>query len=59
MPCSFLNWTSRVAIAGRIAEHRRLENGNELTIPNHCRLLFGKAEAQARAAKWLWHCHII
>jgi len=29
----FLNWTSRVAIAGRIAEHRRPHDTGELTTP--------------------------
>jgi hypothetical protein len=52
---SFLNWTSRVAIAGRIAECRRLQGWNELTMPGDYHLSFGKAEAQAKAARWLWH----
>ena len=55
MSNSFLNWTSRVAIAGRIAECRRLQGWNELTMPGDCHLSFGKAEAQAKAARWLWH----
>jgi len=49
---SFLNWTSRVAIAGRIAECH--QNWNELMIPGDYHLPFGKAEAQAKAARWLW-----
>jgi hypothetical protein len=49
---SFLNWSSRVAIAGRIAEYRRSENYCEMTISSSCHLPFGKAQAQARAAKW-------
>ena len=33
MSNTFLNWTSRIAIAGRIAESRRRQNWNDLTIP--------------------------
>ena len=33
MSNSFLNWTSRVAIAGRIAKHRRPHDTGELTTP--------------------------
>ena len=54
MPNTFLNWTSRIAIAGRIAESRRRQNWNDLTIPGDYHLSFGKAEAQAKAARWLW-----
>jgi len=42
---SILNRTSRVAIAGRIAECRRPQNWNELTILGDYHLPFGKAEA--------------
>jgi hypothetical protein len=48
---SIVNWTSRVAIAGRIAECRRPQNWNELTILGDHQLPFGKAEAQAKAAR--------
>jgi hypothetical protein len=34
---SFLNWTSRVAIAERVAEQRRSESWHELTIPGTTR----------------------
>jgi hypothetical protein len=52
---TFTNQTSRVAIEARIAERRRAENGNELTmranddydLPN------AKAKAQAELMKWL------
>jgi hypothetical protein len=54
-----LNWTSRVAIAGRIAEYRRPQNWNELTIPGDYHLPFGKAEDHAKAARWLWQSCII
>ena len=50
----FMNWTSRVAIAGRIAERRRLQNCNELAMPGDYHLPFGKTEARAEAAKWVW-----
>jgi hypothetical protein len=56
---SFLNWTSRIAIAGRIAERRGPQDWNELTIPGDYHLPFGKAEAQAKAARWLWQCSVI
>ena len=59
MSNSILDWTSRVAIAARIAEHRRPQNWDELTIPGDYHLPFGKAEAQAKAARWLWQSYII
>jgi hypothetical protein len=59
MPSSSQNWTSRIVIAGRIAEHRRAENCNEPTMPGDYHLPFGKAEAQAKAARWLWQSYII
>jgi len=49
---SILNRTSRVAIAGRIAECRRPQNWNELTVLGDYHLPFGKAEAQAKAARF-------
>jgi hypothetical protein len=55
----FLNWSSRVAIAARIAECRRPQNCNELTILGDFHLPFGKAEAQAKAARWLWQSYVI
>ncbi len=48
---TFLNWTSRVAIAGRIAEWRRPKSWNDLAISGD--LAFGKDEARAKAAMWL------
>ncbi len=59
MSYSFLNWTSRVAIAGRIAERRRPQDWNELTIPGDYHLPFGKALARAKAARWLWQSYVI
>ena len=54
MSNTFVNWTSRVAIAGRVAEWRRPGSWNELTIPGDYHLPFGKAEARTEAAKWIW-----
>jgi hypothetical protein len=56
---SILNRTSRVAIAGRIAECRRPQNWNDLTIPGDYHLPFGMVEARAKAARWLWQSYII
>jgi hypothetical protein len=54
MSNTFVNWTSRVAIAGRIAERRRQpQNWNELNMLGDYHLPFGKAEARTEAAKWL------
>ena len=53
MSKTFMNWTSWVAIAARIAERRRPQNWNELTMPGDYHQPFGKVEARAEAAKWL------
>jgi hypothetical protein len=50
---TFINWTSRVAIEGRIAERRCADNWKELTMRGDYYLPFGKAEARAEATKWL------
>ena len=53
MTVTFMNWSSRVAIAGRVAEWRRQSRGwGELTQGDY-HLPFGQAEARAEAAKWL------
>ena len=59
MSNSFLNWTSRVAIAGRVAERRRLRETDELTAPGDYHLPFAKVDAGTKAAKWLWQVYII
>jgi hypothetical protein len=59
MSNSFLNWTSRIAIAGRVAEERRSESSSELTMPGDYHMPFGRTEAQTKAAKWLWQVYII
>lgn len=56
MPTDFL---SRIVIAGRIAEYRRPASVNELTMPGDYHLPFGRTEAQAKAARWLWQTYII
>jgi hypothetical protein len=53
MSFTFLNCTSRVAIAGRIAECRRPSRyANGLVGDYH--LPFGKTEAREEAVKWIW-----
>jgi hypothetical protein len=59
MSNSFLNWTSRVAIAGRVAERRRPQTPDEQTTPGDYHLPFGKVDAERKAAKWLWQVYII
>jgi hypothetical protein len=55
MPITFVNRTSRVAIAGRIAESRRQSvSWAESTISGDYHLPFGKTEVQAEAAKSFW-----
>lgn len=56
---TFMNWTSRAAIAARIAEQRRPQSRDELTIPGDYHMPFGKAEAQTKATKWLWQVYVI
>jgi hypothetical protein len=52
---TFVNWTSRVAIEGRVAELRRLSHSsNELMILGDYHVPFGKTEARTEALKWLW-----
>jgi hypothetical protein len=57
MSNTFVNWTSRVAIAGRVAEQRRADNWNELPMLGDYHLPFGKVEAKTEAAKWL--CQVL
>lgn len=54
MSVTFMNWTSRVAIAGRIAEWQRLSRNWDEWVPGDYHLPFGQAQARAEAAKWLW-----
>ncbi len=55
MTVTFMNWTSRVAIAGRIAEwQRQSRSWDEWAPPSDYHLPFGQAQARAEAAKWIW-----
>jgi hypothetical protein len=54
MSDGFINWTSRVAIAGRAVERRRLSlRPSELMLPGDYHLPFGRNEARTEALKWL------
>jgi hypothetical protein len=54
MTAAFMNWTSRVAIAGRVAEWQRRSRSWEEWIPGDYHQPFGQILARAQAAKWLW-----
>ena len=55
MSVTFMNWTSRVAIAGRVAELRRISHSsNEPMIHGDYHLPFGKIEARTEALRWIW-----
>jgi hypothetical protein len=55
MSVPFTNWTSRVAIAGRIAERRRQpQDWDETATSGDYHLPFGRTAASAEAARWLW-----
>jgi hypothetical protein len=54
MTATFINQTSRVAIAGRVAELQRQSRSlDEWTPPGDYHLPFGPAQARVEAAKWL------
>jgi hypothetical protein len=54
MTVTFINRTSRVAIAGRVSEWQRQSRGwEEWAPPGDYHLPFGPAQARAEAAKWL------
>ena len=56
MSVTYVNWMSRVAIAGRVAEMRRqFHSSNESTMQGDYHLPFGKIEARTEALKWIWH----
>ena len=59
MSNSFLNWTSQVANAGRITEHRRPHDTDDLTAPGDYHLPFTKVDAGTKATKWLWQVYMI
>ncbi|MGB6588568.1 MAG: hypothetical protein WBE93_21715 [Pseudolabrys sp.] len=54
MTATFINQTSRVAIAGRVAELQRQSRSLDEWIPaGDYHLPFGPAQARMEAAKWL------
>jgi len=51
---TFINQTSRVAIAGRVAELQRQSRGlDEWKLPGDHHFPFGPTQARVEAAKWL------
>jgi len=52
MSNSFLNWSSRADIEGRVTERRCPQNRDEQMTAGDHHLPFAKAKA--KAAKWLW-----
>lgn len=55
MSVTYVNWTSRVAIAGRVAELRRQSHSsNELMIHGDYHLPFGTIDARTEALRWIW-----
>ena len=50
---TFTNQTSQVAIEARIAERRRADNGNELTMRGDYHLPFGRLTLGQKLRKWL------
>jgi hypothetical protein len=59
MSNTFANWSSRVAIAGRVAERLRPQSSDDMATPGDYHLPFGKVEAKTKASKWLWQSFII
>jgi len=54
MTATFINQTSRVAIAGRVAElQRQCRSLDEWTPASDYQLPFGPTQARVEAAKWL------
>jgi hypothetical protein len=49
MTNTFMNWTSRVAIARRVAEQ-----SHPHILPGDYHLPFGKVQARTEATKWIW-----
>jgi len=54
MSADFVNWTSRVAISARVADCERQSRGSNNWPLGDYHLPFGRAEARAEAAKWIW-----
>jgi hypothetical protein len=54
MTATFINQTSRVAIAGRVAQSQRQFRGwDEWMLPGDYHFPFGPTQARVEAAKWL------
>lgn len=57
MSNSFLNWSGRADIEGRVTERRCPQNRDEPTTPGDYHLPF--AQAKAKAVKWVWQAYLI
>ena len=55
MSTDFVNWTSRAAISARVADWQRQCRGCEHWLSGDYHPPFGRDEARAEAAKWIWH----
>jgi len=53
MSDTFMNWTSRVAIAGRVAQQRRLSYSSDYVSGDY-HLPFERVDVKAEVLKWLW-----
>ena len=54
MSADFVNRTSRVAISARVADWQRQSRTCEDWLPGDYHPPFGREEARAEAAKWIW-----
>jgi hypothetical protein len=54
MPTNYVNWSSRIAIAARVAECERRSRGWDEWIPGDYHGPFGHGQARAEAARLLW-----
>jgi len=59
MSADFVNRTSRVAISARVADWQRQSRICEDWLPGDYHPPFGREEARAEAAKWIWQPWII
>jgi hypothetical protein len=56
MSNSFLNWSVRADIEGRVTERRCPQNRDEPMTAGDCHL---PPRLKAKAAKWLWQAYLI
>ena len=54
MTATYINWTSRVAIAGRVADWQRRSHSWDEFMPGDYHQPFGQPQARTEAARWLW-----